>query len=392
MPAFHLPRYVSAILCRLTASGYPAYLVGGCVRDLYLGHRPKDWDICTAAKPEEILALFPRTCPTGLKHGTVTVYFGPGRAEVTTFRAESVYSDHRRPDSVTFVSDLNMDLSRRDFTINAMAMDQDGTLHDPFGGMWDLKQHLLRTVGVAELRFQEDALRMFRAFRFAARLGYTIDPATAEAIRTLAPTTAFLAPERIMAELSELLAGPNPDQLWDIIDAGLLNHLLPGTAALPRPTQSLCQTPKAYRWTACTAWLYSQKKCPDPCTFLLSLRLPSAEVRSASRAAVLATDHPPKNWLAWKRCLAHEGKVVAFACAWACRFLDLPGSPATLQKIVRSGECTALADLAVNGYDLIEFGLEGQEIGRALEQLLEYVLVHPKENQKSTLLAQLCDW
>lgn len=388
MSASRVPGYASAILRRLTAAGYPAYLVGGCVRDLQLNRRPKDWDICTAARPEEIMDLFPRTRPTGLRHGTVTVYFGNGTAEVTTFRTESGYSDHRRPDKVSFVPDLETDLARRDFTINAMALDQEGQLHDPFGGMADLARGQIRTVGTAERRFREDALRMFRAFRFSARLGYVIVPETLDAIRVLAPTAALLAPERIAAELTELLEGPGPDRFWDILDIGLLEHLLPGTPPLPRPANSLRKIPRLHRWAACLAWLAACGRCPEPEAVLRALRLPAAQIRTASRAAVLAMT-PPENRLAWKHCLAEYGDDIALACAWACQFLGHSGGPAQLREIYRSGECISRRDLQIDGRDLAALGLEGKALGLALDKILHHVLAHPQDNQREYLLSLL---
>lgn len=388
MPTPHVPSYARAILHRLTAAGYPAYLVGGCVRDLQLNRRPKDWDICTAALPEEIMNLFPRTRPTGLRHGTVTVYWGNGRAEVTTFRTESNYSDHRRPDKVFFVSDLETDLARRDFTINSMALDQNGRLHDPFDGMTDLISGQIRTVGTAERRFREDALRMFRAFRFSARLGFSIVPETLDAIRALAPTAALLAPERIATELTELLEGPGPDRFWDIGNIGLLEHIFPGISSLPHPVNSLCKIPKRHRWTACIARLYTCGYCPVPKDGLHALRLPTTQVQIASRAAVLAAT-PPKDRLAWKHCIAKYGYDIAVSCAWACQFLGHSGNLAQLREICRSGECVSRQDLQVNGRDLAVFGLEGKAIGAALDKLLHHVLLHPQDNQRERLLSML---
>ena len=188
------PKYVKHILITLQSRGHAAYLVGGCVRDMILGVHPQDWDICTSALPEQTLEIFPNTRPTGLKHGTVTVYVNSRSVEVTTFRSDGAYADHRHPTAVSFVGDLTTDLSRRDFTMNAIALPPDGLVVDPFGGVDDIKNRIIRCVGYPELRFEEDALRMFRALRFSARLGFTIEEKTLSAIEKKAPLAASLAP------------------------------------------------------------------------------------------------------------------------------------------------------------------------------------------------------
>ena len=198
------------ILRALTNAGYEAYLVGGCVRDLLRGVPPHDWDICTSARPEETEACFAgqRVIETGLKHGTVTVIEGGEPYEVTTYRAEGPYSDRRRPDFVRFVSDLEEDLARRDFTMNAIAMDLDGTLRDPFGGANDIQAGLIRCVGEPARRFQEDGLRVMRALRFAAVFGFRIEEATARAIHEHRAVLDQVAVERVNTELCRLLPVP----------------------------------------------------------------------------------------------------------------------------------------------------------------------------------------
>ena len=182
MPQINPPKYVRQILFGLQARSHQAYLVGGCVRDVLMGITPQDWDICTSALPEEVMSIFPGSEPTGIKHGTVTVKVGNRSAEVTTFRTDGSYRDHRRPESVTFVSELISDLSRRDFTMNAIALSADGMLSDPFDGVQAIRERTIRCVGDPMLRFNEDALRMFRALRFSARLGFTIEYETVAAI------------------------------------------------------------------------------------------------------------------------------------------------------------------------------------------------------------------
>lgn len=199
-----------ALLRRLTEAGHAAYFVGGCVRDSLLGREVKDIDIATSAKPEEVIALFPEAVPTGLQHGTVTVPSQGWNFEVTTFRAESEYSDGRHPDQVIFLNDVRGDLERRDFTINAMALGLDGALVDPFGGQEDLARKVLRAVGDPEERFREDALRMLRCIRFAAEYGLTVDEPTWEEVKRGAPGLKQIAMERVFAELSRMIEGADP--------------------------------------------------------------------------------------------------------------------------------------------------------------------------------------
>ena len=204
-----LPAPVSDLLGRLTRAGFSAYAVGGCVRDSLLGFEPHDWDICTSALPDQMQEVFRdfRTVETGLKHGTLTVVVDHVPYEVTTYRVDGDYTDHRHPDSVIFVDDLVKDLARRDFTVNAMAWSPDAGLQDPFDGQQDLSSKLIRCVGEPEQRFEEDALRVLRALRFAAVYDFTIEPDTASALRKKAPDLKMVAGERIREELLKLLCG-----------------------------------------------------------------------------------------------------------------------------------------------------------------------------------------
>ena len=202
----------ASLLDRLHAAGHAAYAVGGCVRDSLLGLVPHDWDLCTSATPAEVLALFgeEHCIPTGLQHGTVTIKSHGNLYEITTFRTEGAYSDGRHPDAVHFVPDVKEDLARRDFTINAMAYSAEEGLIDPFGGRADLAAGIVRAVGEPVRRFEEDALRILRLYRFAARFGFALDPATGEAAKALSPHLDCVSAERIAEELSRLLAAPKP--------------------------------------------------------------------------------------------------------------------------------------------------------------------------------------
>ena len=210
-----LPRKVLMIINNLQLHGYEAFAVGGCVRDSILARRPEDWDITTSARPEEIKKLFRRTVDTGIEHGTVTVLIGKDSFEVTTYRVDGAYEDSRHPTEVRFTSRLEDDLQRRDFTINAMAYNDEVRLVDVFGGMRDLNHHLIRCVGDPKERFSEDALRILRAVRFSAQLNFPIEPYTAEAVKELAPTLAKISAERIQAELVKLLVSPHPERIRD---------------------------------------------------------------------------------------------------------------------------------------------------------------------------------
>ncbi|MEG1858561.1 MAG: tRNA nucleotidyltransferase [Pseudoflavonifractor sp.] len=220
-----IPPEVTALCAVLWGAGHSAYPVGGCVRDLLLGRRPDDWDLTTSALPEQVMALFPRTKPTGFRHGTITVLWGSRSCEVTTLRREGEYSDGRHPDAVCFDADLTQDLARRDFTVNAMALSPDGAVIDRFGGQADRAAGLSRCVGDPRRRFTEDALRMLRAVRFSAQLGFALEASTRAALPECAHLAAGLSAERIRREMDKILLSPHPEQMELLISAGLLDHL-----------------------------------------------------------------------------------------------------------------------------------------------------------------------
>lgn len=238
-----LPLPVAQCLHVLRAHGFPAYPVGGCVRDVLLGRVPGDWDICTAALPEVVGGLFDKTVPTGIRHGTVTVLLGGMSLEVTTFRADGAYTDSRHPDAVTFGVSLQEDLARRDFTVNAMALGPEGVI-DPFGGQADLARKLIRAVGDPAKRFSEDALRMFRAVRFSAQLDFEIEDATLRAIPPLAHLSRQISGERVKIEVEKTLLSPAPEQASLFLELGLLKTPRQGDLAA---LATLPATPEA-RW------------------------------------------------------------------------------------------------------------------------------------------------
>ncbi len=222
-----IPKKAEYIIKTIMAAGFEAYVVGGCVRDSILGREPEDWDITTSAKPEQVKALFARTIDTGIQHGTVTVMLEKEGFEVTTYRIDGKYEDSRHPKEVTFTPNLTEDLRRRDFTINAMAYNNETGLVDVFGGLEDIERKMIRCVGNARERFGEDALRIMRAIRFSAQLGYTIEEETCEAIKELAPTLEAISAERIRVELEKLLVSPNPDYLRYAYEMGITKVILP---------------------------------------------------------------------------------------------------------------------------------------------------------------------
>ena len=246
----------AALLDTLHAAGYAAYAVGGCVRDSLLGRTAHDWDLCTSALPQQVMELFgaEQCIPTGLQHGTVTIKYGGQLYETTTFRTEGSYTDGRHPDEVQFVPDVREDLARRDFTINAMAYNEAEGLVDPFGGQKDLQNGLLRAVGEPQQRFTEDALRILRLYRFAARFGFALDAATARAARQLAPHLDCISAERIQEELAKLLAAPQPGAyLEPAVLAVVLPELTPAALEAAKPVLDACPAGEEnlpVRWAA----------------------------------------------------------------------------------------------------------------------------------------------
>ena len=363
------PKYVIHILNTLERSGYEARLVGGCVRDTLLHRRPNDWDVATAAPPEAVTELFERTVPTGIRHGTVTVLYGGSVCEVTTYRVEGAYSDHRRPDSVRFTSRLEEDLSRRDFTINAMAMDASLAITDPFGGREDLSRRLIRCVGDARERFTEDALRMLRAVRFAAQLDFALDSAALEAIAGCAPLCSALSPERVAAELRAVLASRDPDMVWLMADLGLLNAWL-----TPREGERthLGALPRCARLAHFCSDLSRCGSITSTDTFLRSLRIDTRSVKICSAAAeILASGSCD-----YKRLLRDYGEDAVLAAYPKSR---------RLRAVLRSGECWSLASLAITGGELAALGYAGRELGEELRRLLEHVIDCPEDNRPEIL-------
>lgn len=382
------PKHVRQVLFTLQSHGYGAYLVGGCVRDMILGVQPNDWDICTSALPEEVMALFPKTVATGLKHGTVTVMIGKHGVEVTTFRSDGEYLDHRHPKNVSYVLDLNTDLSRRDFTMNAMAISAEGIISDPFGGMRDIADQCIRCVGDPELRFEEDALRMFRALRFSARLGFRIEENTLAAIRRKAKNAASISAERVRDEMEKLLLTRSPETVEIVLETGLLSVY---AAPVQLTAQELCSLKllpyKAHeRWCMFTWLLLKHGAIGSAEDFLAMLRLDRRTVQCVTEAIEILSSPAPRSALEWKRLLRDYG-VGTVSCAARCRDAALNmNTYRELRTILKAGECFSLKHLAVNGDDLSALGLKGQALGETLNFLLEYVMEFPENNRRELLM------
>lgn len=383
------PAGVKYVLSRLENAGFAAYAVGGCIRDSLLGRAPGDWDAASSALPEQVMELFGEAAlPTGARHGTVTVKAPGGSVEVTTFRADGAYADHRRPDSVRFVADIREDLSRRDFTINAMAAPLSGGIVDPFGGRDDLARGLVRCVGEPERRFEEDALRMFRALRFCARLGFELDGATREAIFEKSHLAAALAAERVRVEIIKTLPCPCPRELGLMLGSGLLR---PYSAPGGPVDFSVINTIPAWlpgRLTAFCALLERSERINTP-EFLRALKFSTWETRICSLGAEAALAGLPDSPAGWKRLLRRIGEDAARAAAAAGRALYGRDFAPELERVLTSGECWRVADLAVGGGELLALGLSGREVGAALERLLEHVIERPQDNGRETLLRLL---
>lgn len=367
-----LPPFVLQCCQALHRAGFEAYPVGGCVRDLLLCRTPQDWDVCTSALPHQVQALFPHTVPTGLAYGTVTVILEDGTVEVTTFRQESEYRDGRRPDGVRFVTSLEADLSRRDFTINAMALALDGGMVDPFGGQADLQARQVRCVGQADLRFTEDRLRMFRAIRFAAQLDFHLDSHLLHALMRLAPHPHALPPERIRPEVEKTLCAPAPRWAALFFSSGLLSPYLPLPLEVDTSPLSCLPSHPLIRWAGLAALLRNAGTDPLP---LIHGLIPDRALRKPLEQAL--TLKLPSDAGGWRHLLARHGVDTCQALA----ALALHPQPRQeLAVVLAQAPCISVKQLALSGKDLMGLGLSGPDLGRTQNLLLAHVLDHPEDN------------
>ena len=434
-----IPADVAWILEKMREAGYEAYAVGGCVRDALLGKEPNDWDITTSAKPEETKTIFPKTIDTGIQHGTVTVMKNHVGYEITTYRIDGTYADGRHPDSVEFTSDLKEDLRRRDFTINAMAYSEETGVVDEFGGMEDLDRHVIRCVGNAMERFTEDALRILRAVRFSAQLGFEIEEETYKALSVIAPNLRHVSAERIQVELTKTLLSAHPERVMLVEKTGMTPFIsktfgrifeeesnftgtrhggntavsgksvvrslyarLERAAALPQE--------KAVRWAALLAELEDKTAVQ----ILREMKLDNDTIRSVKTLVGHFTDRfdwdtdsvsqaEHKNMAESKE---REYLARKFMSEISPELLDrlfllihtldpdrekmVDDAAALVDKIRKRGDCVSLKTMAVTGQDLIRKGVKpGPELGRILAKMFEKVLRDPAENEKEKLLRML---
>lgn len=433
-----LPPKAAEIIDRLEARGYEAYAVGGCVRDSILGRQPQDWDITTSAAPHEVKAVFSHTIDTGIAHGTVTVMLGREGFEVTTYRIDGEYEDARHPKEVRFTPDLLEDLKRRDFTVNAMAYNETKGLVDAFDGIGDLKRGVIRCVGNAKDRFTEDALRMLRAVRFAAQLGFAVEEETAEAMRALAGNIAKVSAERIQTELVKLLLSPHPEELRLAYETGLTGVFLPEFDRMMETPQNHphhCHTVGEHTISAVAniradrvlrlSMLFHDIAKPKCRTtdesgtdhfcghqqagsemtrqILRRLKFDNDTTDRVCRLVRWHDDRPELSEKSVRRAVSRIG-LGQYPALFEVKRADILAQsdyrrPEKLayvdayeriyREIRKRQQCLCLKDLAVTGRDLIESaGMKpGPGLGAVLEELLEAVLEDPEKNTRETLLA-----
>jgi tRNA nucleotidyltransferase (CCA-adding enzyme) len=434
-----LPGKVKFIIDTLTEAGYEAYAVGGCVRDSILGRMPEDWDITTSASPQQVKMLFPRTVDTGIRHGTVTVLCDREGFEVTTYRIDGKYEDKRHPKEVIFTSDLIEDLRRRDFTINAMAYNEQDGLVDAFDGMGDLKRRQIRCVGNPAERFMEDALRLMRAVRFAAQLGFAIEEETREMIPRLADNLAEISAERIQTELVKLLVSDHPEKMRTLYETGITRVILPEfDKMMTTPQNNLHHCYNVGEHTI-EALLHIRKDKVLRLTMLLHdvakpvcrtqdeegvyhfYGHPQAGAQMAkeilqrlkfdndtiAKVTALITwhDHRPLLEEANIRHAIHQIGEENYPALFEVKLADtlaknqykrqekleyLAEYQRIYQEIMDKKQCLTLKELAVKGDDLIKLGMKpGKELGAVLEWMLKHVLNVPEDNTKEKLLELL---
>ena len=385
------------LLDTLHRAGYAAYVVGGCVRDSLLGLTPHDWDLCTSALPQQVMELFgaQRCIPTGLQHGTVTVKQSGALYEITTFRTEGTYTDGRHPDEVHFVPDVREDLARRDLTINAMAYNEKEGLVDPFGGQADLQSGIVRAVGVPRQRFTEDALRILRLYRFAARFGFAIDPPTAQAAQELCAHLDCVSVERIEEELAKLLSAPAPAAYLDKkILLVILPELSPEALAAAKPVVDACPAGAENLPIRLAALLLSlgedgirrtlrRLRCSNAC-----IEETAVLVREAVPGVPVSLNIYARRLLG-KYNLCTVQRLAALGTALQPeRAADFAALSELAEQLDADGVCCRVSQLAVNGRDLMAAGVPaGPGIRKVLEALLDGVIREEYPNERQALLA-----
>ncbi len=431
-----IPKGTQNIIKTLKEAGFEAYAVGGCVRDSILGKEPSDWDITTNAKPGEVKSLFRKTFDTGIEHGTVTVLLDGGTYEVTTYRTEGKYSDSRHPDSVTFVSSLEEDLKRRDFTINAMAYNDTDGLKDPFNGREDLKEGIIRAVGDPVERFKEDPLRMMRAVRFSAQRGFVIEGKTRRAIGELSDELSKISAERIREELMKILTSDNPDKIRDLYELGLTRVFLPEFDVMMDTPQNnphhiytvgehtikaVCSI-KNDRILRLAMLLHDVAKPVVRTTdekgidhfkgheeegakmsgrILRRLKFDNDTIKRVTNYVRWHDARPAENETSMRKLVAKAG-YEAFPGLFLIKRADydaqsefdkrrklhkLEAYEDIYEKIIREHQCVCIKNLAISGGDLKNSGIaQGPQIGEILNKLLKHVIEHPKDNDRKKLM------
>lgn len=408
-----MPKHVRYIIEELVSHGYEAYAVGGCVRDAMLGRVPHDWDVTTSATPEQVKRIFHRTFDTGIEHGTVTVLLDHIGYEVTTYRIDGEYLDGRHPEHVEFTSNLVEDLKRRDFTINAMAYSHITGLVDEFDGAWDLQRGIIRCVGRPQDRFDEDALRILRAIRFSAVLGFEIEENTLAAICDLAGNLEKISKERIQVELDKLLMSAHPDWIYKAFETGVADVILPELVPVyaGEKREELyhllknCPVNHYQRWAA----LLCMRDGITAQKILKNLRFDNKTLYTSSKLVEECGKKLPENEWEIRKKICEIGEdiyklyvefMIVFARAGICsiheyyRNMDEDAWQSYVNwwmeanhNIETRGDCTSLKNLAVNGKDLLEAGYErGKTVGDILLYLLEETLKNPEINTKEKLL------
>ncbi len=369
-----IPDYAEKVINTIENNGGEAFLVGGCVRDSLLYKQPDDYDIATSLLPDKVLTLFDKTVATGIKHGTVTVIIDGKNIEVTTYRTDGSYSDSRHPESVSFVRTLNEDLARRDFTVNAFAYNKRTGLIDLFGGYEDLNNKILRTVGSPEKRFNEDALRIMRLFRFSAQLGFSVEKNSLDAALRLSHTLESISRERIAIELFKSLTSKHPEKINPLLESGALSFCGINNCKVDNEL-SLLPAERNIRFSA----------------FISSANCDVKEVCS-----LLKTDNSLLNYCLETQQLKNIEISDTYSCKKALNRFSRKAvedslimknlSPQIVSKVIESKEPYKAEHLQINGNDLIKMGISGKEIGRILALLTDYVIENPADNVREKLI------
>lgn len=436
MMKIRVPEAVEVIIGKLRSHGYEAYAVGGCVRDSLLGREPGDWDITTSASPWQVKEIFPRTIDTGIQHGTVTIMRNHVGYEVTTYRIDGEYEDGRHPKSVAFTQNLTEDLCRRDFTINAMAYSHETGIVDIFGGVEDLRRGIIRCVGNPMDRFTEDALRILRAIRFSAQLGFSIAEETEKAIREIAPNLAKVSKERVQVELTKLLLSDHPEEIQKVYTLGISPYVSEAFHRVSR--KQFCISPalpkkKPIRWSA----LLKEEPRQNVVQVLKDLKLDNNTISRTSVLTEWILRDIPEDKVEIRRIMSTmepelfddllllkvsieeekekastEGKKEEASTEGEKEKASTEGKKEkasiegekedagkleTIRRLMelteeirRDGDCIYLKDLALTGKDLLEHGMKpGKQVGAVLSELLEFVWMYPKKNQKELLLERV---